>query len=205
MSGTWLDFQRRIQAIAQAGLTYSEGVYDRERYEQLREIALEMAARYGDAEPEQVRDLFRHEVGYSTPKVDVRGVVFRDGRILLVQENADGLWTLPGGWADIGDSPSEAIVREIHEEAGFETQATKLLALFDRQRHGHPVEIHYTYKLFFRCEITGGQARTNHETLAVGFFALDDLPPLSTPRVTESQIRRMFDHLHDPTRPTDFD
>jgi ADP-ribose pyrophosphatase YjhB (NUDIX family) len=205
MSSTWLDFQQRIQAIAQSGLTYSENVYDRERYEQLRDLALEMAACYTDTEPQLVRDLFKNESGYTTPKVDVRGVVFRDGRILLVQEKVDSQWTLPGGWADVGDSPSEAIVREIHEEAGFEARAVKLLAVYDRQRQGHPVAPHYTYKLFFRCEITGGVARTNHETLAVDFFALDDLPPLSAPRVTESQIRRMFDHLHDPNLPTDFD
>lgn len=201
----WLDFQRRIQAIAQIGLTYTDGVYDRERYEQLREIAIEMAAVYTERDPQPIRNLFKNEEGYATPKIDVRGVVFRDDRILMVKEKVDGLWTLPGGWADIGDTPSEAAVREIHEEAGFQTRPIKLLALYDRQRQGHPVETYYTYKFFFLCEITGGEASTNHETLDVGFFGLDDLPRLSTPRVTRAQIERMFAHHANPNWPADFD
>ena len=138
----------------------------------------------------------------------MRGAVFRaDGRILLVRERSDGKWTLPGGWADVGGTPSENVTREIFEEAGFRVVAVKLLAAFDRNRHGHPVMLHHVYKLFFRCEITGGEAAVGGtpETAGVEFFAEEALPPLSTGRVTAAQIGRLFEHYRQPDRPTDFD
>lgn len=201
----WLDWTRRLQAIAQIGLTYSENVYDRERYEQIREIAVEMAAANSGANPETIRALFQQERGYMTPKVDVRGVVFNEGRLLLVREASDGLWTLPGGWADTHDTPARAVVREIREESGYEARAVKLLAAYDRDHQGHPAYEFAIYKLFFLCELTGGEARPNHETLEVDFFGPDELPPLSVGRVLPQQITRFFDHLHQPDLPTDFD
>src|SRR5262245_9275007 len=147
MEPAWLDWARRLSALARNGLTFCEDPYDIERYEVIRSIAAEMIARGAGTDAGQVLDLLASDAGYVTPKVDVRGVVFREGKILLVQERSDGLWTLPGGWADVGDSPANAVVREIREESGFETRATKLLALLDRNRHGHPPHVNHIYKV----------------------------------------------------------
>lgn len=193
-------------AIAQNGLTYAESHFDRERYAQLRQIAAEIMAAQSNTEERKVLILFSGEIGYATPKVDVRGVVFRDGHTLLVKEREDGLWTLPGGWADVNESPSEAVVREVREESGYHTRATKLLAVLDRSRHRHvPPFPYHICKLFMRCELIGGKAATSSETDGVAFCALDGLPALSVSRVTESQIRRLFEHDRKPDLPTDFD
>lgn len=207
MNPQWLAWVQQLQAIAQNGIAYSENAYDVERYEQLRAIAVEMLATHTTMDPTTVLGLFQQEEGYATPKVDVRGVVFRDNQILLVKERSDGGWTLPGGWADIGDSPATAVVREIEEESGYLTKATKLLALYDRNhpRHDHPLHFYHIYKLFFRCEIIGGAAKTSHETDEVGFFSRDAIPPLSLTRNVPSQIARLFAHYDDPTLPTEFD
>lgn len=201
----WLRWARRLEALAQNGLTYTEGPFDRERYHELRRVAAEMMGAYGEADPERVLGLFRREDGYATPKVDVRGVVFRDGEILLVREREDGLWTLPGGWADAGSTPSESVEREIREESGYTARAVKLLAVYDRDRHDAPPLRWSVYKLFLRCELTGGAPAASIETTEVGFFAEDRLPPLSTGRVMPAQIHRMFEHLRNPGWPTDFD
>ena len=205
MEPDWLAWARRLNALAQTGLTFSENPYDIERYAAIRMIAAEMIAHQSGAEMGRVLDLFACDAGYATPKVDVRGVVFRDGKILLVQERSDGLWTLPGGWADVGDSPADAVVREIREEAGFETRATKLLALLDRNRHGHPPHVNHIYKVFIRCEIVGGSPTTSHEIQDVGFFGEGEIPELSLTRNVPSQIARMFEHYRYPDLPTDFD
>ncbi len=202
----WLEWARRIQAIARAGLTYTEGVFDRERYERLQTIAAEIMAGYTGADMQTVRGLLDKDLGYPTPKVDVRGAVFRDGKILLVQEALDNnRWTLPGGWADIYDTPSEAVIREICEESGFHTRAVKLLAVYDKNKQGHPPGPNYTYKLFFRCEIVSGKPRSSIETNGIAFFAADEIPELSPGRVLPHQIARMFEHYHHPDWPTDFD
>ena len=201
----WLDWARRIAELAQTGLTYGTGAFDRERYGELRRIAAEMMGAYSDAPPERILDLLQRDSGYATPKVDVRGVVFREDRILLVREIEDGRWTLPGGWADPGETPSEAVEKEIREESGFEARAVKLLAVHDRDRHGAPPLPWRVYKLFIRCELTGGAPRGSIETDAVEFFARERLPSLSEGRVTRSQLQRMFEHLRDPHLPTDLD
>jgi ADP-ribose pyrophosphatase YjhB (NUDIX family) len=202
----WTRWCARLQALAQTGLTFAQDRYDVERYEELRDIAAQMLAAGAQAELPELRRWLQTDTGYATPKVDVRGVVFRDDKILLVRERSDGLWTLPGGWADVGESPAENVVREVREEAGFETRATKLLALFDRSRHPHvpPFPFH-VYKLFFRCEITGGVARQSSETSEVKFFSATELPELSLTRITPGQIQRMYAHLRDASLPTDFD
>lgn len=205
MQPKWLEWAQKIQAIAQIGLTYAEGPYDIERYKQLRAIAAEIMATYANVEHSYVLDLFANEIGYATPKVDVRGAVFRDNTILLVKERSDGYWTLPGGWADVGETPSEVVVKEIFEESGYETRAIKLLAVYDRDRQGHPPFPFYIYKLFFHCEIVGGSPSTSLETEEVGFFSEDALPELSLGRVMPAQITRLFQHYHNPDLPTDFD
>jgi ADP-ribose pyrophosphatase YjhB (NUDIX family) len=201
----WLEWTRRIQAIAQAGLTYTEGPFDRERYHALQRIAAEMLAEHTGMDPVRSLGLFAGESGYPTPKVDVRGVVFRDDRLLLVREREDGLWTLPGGWADVGESPREAVEKEIREETGYHTRAVKLLAVWDRDRHGAPPLPWYVYKLAIRCELVGGEAADSIETEAAGFFAEDEIPPLSRGRIMPGQIARIFEHHRHPEWPTEFD
>lgn len=205
MQPKWINWARQLQAIAQTGLTYAEDPFDIERYAAVREIAAEIMAEYSGADISFVRDLFAAEVGHATPKIDIRGGVFRDGRILLVRERADGLWTLPGGWVDIDEPPSKAIEREIREESGFETRAVKLAALYDRNLHDHLPFPHHVYKLHFLCELVGGAASTSIETSDVAFFAADDIPALSTMRVTSGQIARLFAHYRHPELPADFD
>jgi ADP-ribose pyrophosphatase YjhB (NUDIX family) len=202
----WLEWARRLQALAQNGLTFSRNPFEIERYEAVRQVAAEMMATGSGADLEMILDLFKDNVGYMTPKVDTRGVVFRDGAILLVNELLDHKWTLPGGWADVNEAPSVAVVREIREEAGFETHAVKLLAVRDRTKQGHlPPHPFSAYKLFFLCEITGGAPAESIETSGASFFRENEIPELSLARVTPSQITRMFEHFRHPEWPTDFD
>jgi ADP-ribose pyrophosphatase YjhB (NUDIX family) len=206
MEPKWLEWARQLGAISQSGLTYAKAHYDIERYEAVRQIAAEILSKAGGIEPGEAVKLFSGEVGYATPKVDVRGVVFRDDAILMVKEHEDSKWTLPGGWADVCESPSENVVREVCEESGFETRAKRLLAVYDRSKHSHkPFVAYHIYKLFFLCEIIGGKAKRGSETDDVGFFGEDELPELSINRVTTGQIRRMFEHLRNPELGTDFD
>lgn len=203
---TWLDIARELQALAQTGLEYTRDPYDRERFERVRELVVVMMAQGSGEAPARILELFKQDVGYCTPKIDVRGAAFKDERILLVRESTDGRWSLPGGWADVNQSAAESVTREIFEESGFETRAVKLAAVLDRAKQGHrPPHPSSVYKMFFLCEITGGAARPSTETTEVGFFALDALPELSVGRVTQRQVERMFDHWRQPGLPTDFD
>ena len=202
----WLDWCSRLQAIAQTGLTYASDAYDVERYRQLREIAAEMLAAGSGASVDAIRGLLEKDSGYATPKIDVRAVVFREGRLLLVREKADGCWSPPGGWADPGESAAENVVREVWEESGFRVRALELMAVFDRTKHPHQPQFpHHVYKFFIRCELTGGEAATSYETDGVDFFAEDALPKLSIGRFTEWQAHRMFERLRNPGLPVDFD
>jgi len=200
-----LDLILRLQALARTGLHFCGSEYDRQRYEDIERIAAELAAGGRPADRDALLALWQRETGYVTPKVEVRGATFRDGRVLLVRETADGRWTLPGGWADVGESPTQSIEKEIEQEAGFRARAVKLAALYDRARHGHGETQFPGWKAFFLCEITGGEARGSYETDAVGFFAPDDLPPMSLGRSTPRQVARMLDHWRERDLPTDFD
>jgi ADP-ribose pyrophosphatase YjhB (NUDIX family) len=208
----WLGWAKRLQTMAQTGLTYARDPYDIGRYHEIAEIAAGMMAEGAGAPIERVRDAFVHDVGHATPKLDVRTAVFRAGargiEILLVREMSDGLWTLPGGWADVGESPSEAAAREVLEESGYAVRITRVLAVIDKRKHPHPPDIYYIYKLFFEGEITGagGGEGDGRETDGVGFFARDALPPLSLKRTLPSQIEAMF-ALHEAgeTAPALFD
>jgi ADP-ribose pyrophosphatase YjhB (NUDIX family) len=202
----WLRWAQRIQAIAQTGLAYARDPYDRERYEELRAIAVEMAAAGLEAPAEMVRVAFAAGLGYPTPKVDVRGVVFRGEELLLVREAGTGRWTFPGGWADAGDTPAAAAERETLEESGYRVKAHKVLALLDKTRHEHPPSVDYTYKVLIGCRLeSGSPAASHHEVDSVGFFTRDALPELDLDRTTPGQIALAFAHLSDPSRPTDFD
>jgi ADP-ribose pyrophosphatase YjhB (NUDIX family) len=201
----WLRFAERIQAIAQTGLAYARDPYDRERYSELRGIATEMAASGLGVSPDDVKIAFASGTGYPTPKVDVRAVVFRHDELLLVRERRSGRWTFPGGWADVGDTPAAAAVRETLEESGYRVHATKLLALLDKTRHEHPQSVDYTYKVLIGCAFEGGDPVTSHEVDAVGFFARAATPDLDLDRTTPGQIAMAWAHHDDPARPTDFD
>ncbi|HCF27231.1 MAG TPA: ADP-ribose pyrophosphatase [Cyanobacteria bacterium UBA11049] len=205
MNYKWLEWAKKLQAIAQNGLTYTENPFDVERYKSLQAISAEIMATYSQMEPSYVLDLFNQQVGYATPKVDVRGAVFRGDTLLFVKEREDGCWTLPGGWADVGDSPSEVAVREVYEESGYLTRAVKLLAVYDRDRQGHPPIAHYVYKLFFHCELLSGSPSSSIETEEVAFFGENEISELSLGRVLPKQIKRLFQHYRQPDLPTDFD
>lgn len=205
MNPKWLEWARELQAIAQTGLNYPHNPFDVERYKAVQRIAAEMMASQSDADPAHIYDLFAGEVGHATPKVDVRGAVFQGDTILMVRERMDGLWTLPGGWADIDESPSEAAVREVWEESGYRTRAVKLLALYDRNKHPHTPFPFHAYKVFFQCELVGGEPANSVETDGVGFFRKDELPELSIARVTPDEIARLFELYGHPDWPTDFD
>ena len=202
---SWINIAQRLQSMAQTGLTYAENPYDRERYRELSRMAMSMLA---GEEPERVQlaaNLFANERGYATPKVDVRGAVFRDGKILLVREREDGLWTLPGGWADVGISAAESVVKEVREEAGLVVRAQKLLAVWDRNKHPHPPHAFHIYKLVFHCEDDGGEPAGGDETLDAAFFTEDEIPPLSLTRILPEQIARIFEYVRHPDWPTAFD
>ena len=201
----WLTIAREMRALAQTGLAFTADGFDQQRYKRLQELAALLMAQ-GSGEHEPLLELFRQEKGYATPKVDVRGAAFVDGRVLMVRELSDGKWTLPGGWADVNQSAGECVVREIAEESGFKARALKLAAVRDYQRSGHPPHrIDSIYKMFFICEITVGEARASDETSEVAFFARDALPELSLGRTTAAQIDRMFHHAEHPQLATDFD
>jgi ADP-ribose pyrophosphatase YjhB (NUDIX family) len=202
-----LQWARKVQAIAQNGLTFTHDPFDRERYEQLQELVTTILTSQLAITPEKLQGLWVGDDGYATPKVDVRGGVFDQDKVLLVRERSDGKWTLPGGWVDIGDAPSFAVEREIREESGYLAKAIKLAALFDKNNpaHGHPPGVLHIYKLFFLCELTGGTPTISNETDGVDFFAVSSLPPLSTGRATQSQIERLYQHQLNRGLPTDFD
>ena len=200
-----LEWARKVQAIAQNGLAFSRDPFDRARYHELEELTATILSTELEFPLADAQAFWEGEQGYATPKVDVRGGVFRGAEVLLVRERSDGRWTLPGGWVDVNDAPSAAVAREILEESGYHARPVKLAALVDKNRHPHPPGIHHIYKLFFLCELTGGSPTVSAETDAVGFFPVHSLPELSTGRVLGAQIERLYQHQLDRSLPTDFD
>jgi ADP-ribose pyrophosphatase YjhB (NUDIX family) len=178
----WLRWAREIQAMSQTGLTFSQDSYDRARYDRLQAIAAEIAASHTDLAAEYWQAQFSRQPGYATPKVDVRAAIISAGRILLVQERADERWCLPGGWADIGESPAEMVAREVREESGLEVVARRIVGVYDANRVQTPLEFFHAYKIVFLCEVVGGAPRPSDETLAVDYFDPSDPPPLSLNR-----------------------
>lgn len=188
----WLQWAVELQALAQAGLTYGKDVYDRERYQRIREISAEILAAKSGLPMEQVQDLFCGEAGYQTPKLDTRAAVFQGDKILLVHEN-DGTWCLPGGWCDVNISAAENVVKEVKEEAGLDVRADLVIAVQDREKHNRPVYANKICKIFFLCTALGGQFQPNSETTESGYFGLEELPELATAKVTNEQIRMCFE------------
>lgn len=199
MAFDWLTIAKQIQSIAQAGLTFCENKYDIDRYHQLRDLSVQIMHEYTGAPIAKIQNLFASETGYQTPKVDVRGVVFRDGKILMVRETIDGFWTLPGGWADVNLSPFENAAKEIYEEAGIEVSPNRLLAVYDKSKDPeHLPDIYHIYKMFILCDDSGQEVKTGMETSGVGWFDRNTIPPLSLPRSTASQIAKMFEFYDNP-------
>lgn len=191
----------RARALAQIGLVYSSTEYDVERYRELLDISDRLTSLVSGHDLSEIKACFSVEKDYVTPKVDIRAVVFNDkNEILLVKERADGHWSLPGGWADIGYSPKEVAVKEVREETGLNVVPVRLLAVTDQKTHNHPPALHYAYKIFILCEIESGEMATAFDILDGGFFAQDSLPPLSLERVLKSQIHLMFEYKENPRK-----
>jgi ADP-ribose pyrophosphatase YjhB (NUDIX family) len=198
----------RLAALAQDGLTYAPSDYDLDRYQQVGRLAAELLAVLSDRPADELALELGRDSGYATPKVDVRGAVFDEReRVLLMREKADGLWSLPGGWADPGEAPSAAVTREVLEESGYQATAVKLISCWDRDLQGNPPPLPvHVYKLFFLCRHDGAvQPPQALETLDVGWFGLDALPPLSLGRVNHRQLARALAHHRDPSLATEFD
>jgi ADP-ribose pyrophosphatase YjhB (NUDIX family) len=201
----WIAWARELQAIAQTGLTFATVQYDVERYTRLMEIAAEILSNHTGELQAVINEAFLREPGYATPKVDVRGAVIKDGKILLVQERADGKWCMPGGWADIDEIPSEMVAREVLEESGFQVKPQKVIGVFDGNRDGMPRNFFHSYKVVFLCELLGGTPSPSYETAAVDFFDFDHLPALSENRTHPRHLLEIRAHLADPLRMAAFD
>ncbi|MCH7352414.1 NUDIX hydrolase [Acinetobacter sp. NIPH 1958] len=203
-SAEWIETLNKITGLAQSGLYYSKDVYDRERYEQLLDHVRTLIE-LKEIDTSNFIPNVLQDIGYATPKIDVRAVVFKDNKLLLAKETQDGLWSIPGGWADVGYSAAENAEKEVLEETGLEVKAIQLLALTDRRKHPHPAMFLHVYKAFFWCEIIGGDLKPSIETSEVGFFGKNELPPISTARVTEAQIHHFFELRHRLPENTYFD
>lgn len=201
----WLLWAREIQSLAQTGLAFSRNAYEKERNERLMRLASRIIAAHSNLNGDEIREDMSAQRGYATPKIDVRGAVIRNGRILLVREAMDGKWCMPGGWADVGDEPAESVIREVKEESGFDIRINKVIGVFDANRDGHPLELYHAFKIVFLGEIIGGEPRTSHETLAVDFFPLHDPPLLSANRTHSRHLEEIRKHLRDPARPAYFE
>lgn len=189
---TWLQWAVELQALAQAGLFYGKDIYDRERYQRIREISAEMIACKTGLSLQTVSDLFCSESGYQTPKLDTRAAIFQEEKILLVHEK-DGTWSLPGGWCDVNISAAQNVVKEVKEEAGLDVTADLVIAVQDREKHNRPVYANKICKIFFLCHVHGGAFVPNSETTESGYFGLEELPELATAKVTKEQIKMCFD------------
>ena len=203
----WLPIAQRLLALAQTGLAYTQSEYDRERYEEIRDISLRIFSEMSTVSIEPILRLFPEEIGYQTPKVDVRAVVFRGtDELLMVQEKIDAhRWAIPGGWADVGHTPFEVAEKEVREETGLDVKAVRLLAVFDKKKHPHPPQPWYVYKFFVLCEVTGGQMlQQTSETSGVAWIKQDAISglELSIDRVTQSQLETMFEFAINPSLST---
>lgn len=188
-----LELIKRIKALADTGLVYSEDEYNKERYGELREISIQLLENVTNIPLNVLKNFFMPETDYPTVKVDVRGFVLNDGnKILMAKEQIDGKWTIPGGWADIGYSPSEVVIKEIEEETGLHCSVDRLLAVYDKRMHPHPPQPFYIYKLIFLCKIETGELKHGFDMEGAAFFPVDDLPILSKDRILKIQIEQLY-------------
>ncbi|VIF70696.1 NUDIX family hydrolase [Clostridioides difficile] len=204
MNEKWLEWAIELQSIAQAGITYGKDIYDRERYERIREISAEIIAYKTDISTEKVRNLFCNESGYQTPKLDTRAAIFENGKILLVKENT-GKWSLPGGWVEINLSVKENTIKEVKEEAGLDITADRIIAIQDRAKHNLPIYAYGVCKIFVLCTVIGGEFKENIETTEFSYFSENELPELATEKNTEEQIKMCFEACRTDTWAVIFD
>jgi len=201
----WLQWAREIQSLSQTGLHYSHDIFETQRYQRLVEIAAEIVHNHTGLPKEPMIENFNVQPGYATPKIDVRGAVVQDGKILLVQEKMDQRWCMPGGWGDVGEAPSGMVAREVLEESGFEVKPLKVIGVYDANRDGRPLQFFHAYKIVFLCKILSGFSRPSEETLAVDFFDFNKLPPLSSSRTNERHLADVLAHYRDKNQATVFD
>lgn len=205
METKWLKWAKQLQSIAQSGLEYSKDKFDIERFQQIRELSIEIMSEYTDMDNSKVRTLFANETGYQTPKVDIRAAIFKDDKILMVNETSDNKWSLPGGWADIDLSICENVIKESMEEAGAKVKPKRVIAVLDRNKHINDTYPYSVYKFFVECDYIEGKHKKNIETSKSGFFTLNTLPELSVGRNTKSQIEMCFKARKENTFETIFD
>ena len=201
----WLKWAIEIQSLAQAGLTYTDNVYDIERYERLREIAAEIIEEKSNISLEKVKDLFCNENGYQTPKIDTRAAIFKDDKILLTHEN-NGTWSLPGGWCDVLESVASNTIKEVKEETGLDVETIKIIAVQDRNKHNKPIYAYGVCKIFVLCNVIGGEFTENIETTEIKYFSLDEIPNnLAEEKTNNEQIEMCFKAYKDEKWQTQFD
>lgn len=201
----WLKWAMEIQSLAQAGLTYTDNVYDIERYERLREISAEIIAEKSNISLDKVKDLFCNETGYQTPKIDTRAAIFKDNKILLTHEN-NGTWSLPGGWCDVLESIESNTKKEVKEETGLDVETVKIISIQDRNKHNKPIYAYGVCKVFILCNITGGEFTQNIETTEIKYFSLDKIPNnLAEEKTNREQIEMCFKAIKDENWQTQFD
>ena len=200
----WLEWAIELQSLAQAGLTYGKDVYDRDRYERIRDISAEILSYKTDISVEKVKNLFCNEIGYQTPKLDTRAAVFEHEKILLVKEN-NGKWSLPGGWVDVNLSVKENTVKEVKEESGLDVTADRIIAIQDRDRHNLPAYAYGVCKIFVLCSVIGGEFEKNIETTEFRYFNKAELPELATEKNTKEQIEMCFNAYYNKNWIAEFD
>jgi len=201
----WLAWAREIQQLCQTGLAFSASHYETVRYTRLAEISAEIVDNYSNLNKNELEKLFLAHPGYATPKIDIRAAILVNNKILLVQEAMDNKWALPGGWADVGETPTQAIIRETKEECGLNIAPKKIIGIYDANRDGRPMEFFHAYKIIFLCDVVGGELSTSDETIDAKYFNINELPPLSTARTNQKQIKYIFQHLKNPELPTAFE
>ena len=201
----WLKWAIEIQSLAQAGLTYTDNVYDIERYERLREIAAEIIEEKSNISLEKVKDLFCNENGYQTPKIDTRAAIFKDDKILLTHEN-NGTWAMPGGWCDVLESVKSNTKKEVKEETGLDVETIKIISIQDRNKHNKPIYAYGVCKIFVLCNIIGGEFIENIETTEIKYFSLNEIPNnLAEEKTNNEQIEMCFKAYKDEKWQTQFD
>ncbi len=201
----WLEWAREIQQLCQTGLAFSESDYDTERYKRLTEIAAEITAGHTKFNKPELIDIFTSHLGYATPKIDIRAAIVKNSEILLVQEKMDHKWAMPGGWADVGEAPSAAIIRETKEETCLDIKPVKVIGVYDANRDGRPLEFFHAYKIVFLCRVTGGNLQTSNETIAVKYYSFNNIPELSSARTNQKHIDDIKKVVSDSSLPTVFD
>lgn len=204
MNTFWIEWAKELQSIAQAGLTYGKDSYDKERYQRIRDISAEILSEYTDIPTEKIKTLFCNESGYQTPKIDTRAAVFDDNKILLVHE-ANGTWSLPGGWCDIDCSPADNTIKEVKEESGLDVTVDMIISVQDRDKHNSPKYAYSITKIFYLCSLIGGNFIPNIETTGFEWFSLENLPELAEEKCNSEQIAMCFDAYHSENWKTQFD